>query len=97
VQKVCDDGNECTDSFCEAGSGICQHFQVEDGRSCNAGEGMCQTGVCRAVLGEPCTTVEECYQDGLTICEETCCRPNFSECIDNAWCCSGLCDNFVCR
>jgi hypothetical protein len=103
TRKHCDDGNECTDSFCEAVTGICQHYQVLDGRPCNADAGMCQAGECRAILGESCTTVEDCYQGGPVpaLCEQTpngqaCCRPVGSECIADSYCCSGQCIDYAC-
>ena len=47
VDQDCDDDNECTVGACNTGEGLCNNTNVQDGTSCDAGNGICAVGQCR--------------------------------------------------
>ncbi|MBD91309.1 MAG: hypothetical protein CL940_13335, partial [Deltaproteobacteria bacterium] len=69
--KVCDDGNECTEDWCDSATGSCQTLDSDDGVMCDlenpcSYESVCMGGSCEEWLptscddGNPCTTEGEC-------------------------------------
>jgi hypothetical protein len=65
---TCDDGNPCTDDFCDADAG-CRHTLREDGTPCPDGNvcngaEWCQTGVCTSGRPLACDDGDPCTDDG---------------------------------
>lgn len=61
----CDDGNPCTDDFCEPGSG-CSHADntasCDDGNACTTGD-VCSAGVCSGGAPTACDDGNPCTDD----------------------------------
>jgi hypothetical protein len=64
----CDDGNTCTDDFCDPVLG-CEHTNHSDGTPCSDGNACtqtdsCQNGSCVGSNPLPCTPLDDCHQAG---------------------------------
>ena len=70
-----DDGNECTRTDCNPASVQCETSNVNDGISCNGGEGRCSSGQCVDV--DPCADVT-CPDLGE--CRTSTCNSNTGTC-----------------
>lgn len=85
----CDDGNVCTDDYCDPLDGSCQHDPVPSSVSCNSGggPGVCIDGACKS----ECALVD--CDDGVE-CTEDVCNPIDASCSnvlapDGSFCDSG--------
>lgn len=102
---VCNDGNDCTDDSCNAGS--CEFDPVIDNSPCDDGSSCteittCQTGVCTSSIStvchdtdNPCVT-SSCGDDGLGACmqvnrdDDTPCD-DLNPCTSDDSCQAGVC------
>src|SRR5690606_7843393 len=94
---VCDDGNDCTQDACNAGT--CEFTPVENGTSCDDGSSCtestsCQSGVCTADSAtvchdttNPCVT-SSCGDSGTEECTQIN-RPDNTPCDDGNPCTTG--------
>ena len=89
----CDDGNVCTDQYCDAGSYECVYNTVADGTSCDDsticnGHESCQAGVCTNGASLDCDDINPCTVD--TCDPVSGCQneplPNGTTCNDGLYC-----------
>ncbi len=98
----CDDGNPCTDDFCDEGLG-CRHVLQPDGEPCDTGDACALHGECQAGLCDPQTLVD-CDDDNPCTVEECdavlgCVQETLDgvACLDDDPCTVGeLCESGVC-
>ena len=77
--KNCDDGNPCTDDFCDAGTGQCYYVNnnapCEDGNKCTIND-RCENGTCKPGTPKDCSDTNPC-----TLNEH--CDPATGQCVFN--------------
>jgi len=104
VPKNCEDGNPCTDNFCDPMTGICHDTinaeECEDGNPCTTGD-YCELGQCLTGNPKNCSDNNECTTDSCRAADGECLHvpaPGIScgasnKCIVSGVCnSSGLCD-----
>ena len=102
VDAECDDLNECTDDFCDAGT--CLFAEVAEDTVCDGGTGICCGGACSAPAcdgaadcgdGSDCTT-DTCLNPGTcaAACDNTG-APDGTVCASGE-CCGGVCCGDLC-
>ncbi|MBI5533646.1 MAG: hypothetical protein HY898_13080 [Deltaproteobacteria bacterium] len=93
--KNCSDNNDCTTDTCTTATGVCNHAPVQNGTTCNDGNGCTQTDTCLsgACVGSNlvvCTASDQCHNVG--VCQPatgTCTNPpkaNGTSCNDTNAC-----------
>ncbi len=88
----CQDANDCTDDFCDPGSG-CQHPSLDgaacdDGLTCTKGE-LCTASVCKAPAAQSCDDGNPCTVDGCAQGKGCTHTPSNAACSDGNACTVG--------
>jgi hypothetical protein len=102
--KFCDDGNYCSDDFCDPKTGQCQHLDnesdCEDGNGCTLDD-YYHLGDCQGGLGKTCSDSNHCTSDSCDPATGACShelledgqvRDNGNPCTLGDTCLSGLCE-----
>ncbi len=104
TEKVCDDGDPCTNDFCDVVQGCLASPATgtlcEDGNLCTVND-HCKEGVCLSGNVKPCEAADDCHFDGTCnsdtgICDNAA-KPDGVVCDDASMCTSGTtCQQGVC-